>query len=81
MGMRSLAESLNCSEQEARMISDQFHQAYKGIRDYTTRVVNFARSKGFVETITGRRRYLENINSDVEHLKSMCLPKPIVISI
>lgn len=81
MGMRSLAESLNCSEQEARMISDQFHQAYKGIRDYTTRVVNFARSKGFVETITGRRRYLENINSDVEHLKCMCLPKPIVISI
>lgn len=70
MGMRSLAESLNCSEQEARMISDQFHQAYKGIRDYTTRVVNFARSKGFVETITGRRRYLENINSDVEHLKN-----------
>ncbi|EDW42404.1 DNA polymerase theta [Drosophila sechellia] len=69
MGMRSLAESLNCSEQEARILSDQFHEAYKGIRDYTRRVVNFARGKGFVETITGRRRYLEMINSDMEHLK------------
>ncbi|EDW97149.1 DNA polymerase theta [Drosophila yakuba] len=70
MGMRSLAESLNCSEQEARMISEQFHQAYKGIREYTSRVVKFARNQGFVETITGRRRYLDNINSDEEQLKN-----------
>ncbi|XP_039491520.1 DNA polymerase theta [Drosophila santomea] len=70
MGMRSLAESLNCSEQEARMISEQFHLAYKGIREYTTRVVKFARNQGFVETITGRRRYLDNINSDEEQLKN-----------
>uniref|UniRef100_B3P470 DNA polymerase theta n=1 Tax=Drosophila erecta TaxID=7220 RepID=B3P470_DROER len=70
MGMRSLAESLNCSEEEARLISEQFHQAYTGIREYTMRVVKFARNQGFVETITGRRRYLDNINSDQEHLKN-----------
>lgn len=32
MGMRSLAESLKCTEQEAQMISEQFHLAYAGIK-------------------------------------------------
>ncbi|XP_016961333.1 DNA polymerase theta [Drosophila biarmipes] len=70
MGMRALAESLKCSEQEARMVSEQFHQAYKGIREHTQKVVKFARNNGYVETITRRRRYLEHIDSPEEHLKS-----------
>ncbi|KAL7729135.1 hypothetical protein ACLKA6_009605 [Drosophila palustris] len=69
MGMRSLAESLKCTEQEAQMISEQFHLAYTGIKEYTTRVVNFARNHGYVETITGRRRYLDHINSGEPQLK------------
>ncbi|XP_017041178.1 DNA polymerase theta [Drosophila ficusphila] len=69
MGMRSLAESLKCKEQEAQMVSDQFHQAYKGIREHTQKVIKFARNKGYVETITGRRRYLDHINSAEEQLK------------
>nr|XP_044250030.1 DNA polymerase theta [Drosophila takahashii] len=70
MGMRALAESLKCNEQEARMISEQFHQAYKGIREYTHKVVKFARNQGYVETITGRRRYLDHINSPEEQMKN-----------
>ncbi|XP_030370750.1 DNA polymerase theta [Scaptodrosophila lebanonensis] len=70
MGMRSLAESLKCTEQEAQMISEQFHVAYAGIRAYTVKVVKFARNNGYVETITGRRRYLDHINSGEPHLKS-----------
>ncbi|XP_017084683.2 LOW QUALITY PROTEIN: DNA polymerase theta [Drosophila eugracilis] len=70
MGIRSLAESLKCNEQEARMISEQFHQAYKGIREYTQKVVKFARNNGYVETITGRRRYLDHVNSAEEQLKN-----------
>ncbi|KAH8358548.1 hypothetical protein KR093_000848, partial [Drosophila rubida] len=69
MGMRSLAESLQCSEQEAQMISEQFHLTYTGIREYTARVVKFARNNGYVETITGRRRYLDHINSGEPQLK------------
>ncbi|KAH8402756.1 hypothetical protein KR215_009879, partial [Drosophila sulfurigaster] len=69
MGMRSLAESLQCTEQEAQLISEQFHLTYTGIREYTTRVVKFARNNGYVETITGRRRYLDHINSGEPQLK------------
>lgn len=32
MGMRSLAEALKCTEQEALTVSEQFHAAYPGIR-------------------------------------------------
>lgn len=69
MGMRSLAEALKCTEQEAQMISEQFHLAYTGIKEYTMRVVNFSRNHGYVETITGRRRYLDHINSGEPQLK------------
>ncbi|XP_055853276.1 DNA polymerase theta [Episyrphus balteatus] len=70
MGMRALAESLKCNEQEARTVSEQFHAAYPGIRQYTEKVMKYARQHGYVETITGRRRYLENINSGESQLKS-----------
>lgn len=32
MGMKSLADSLKCTEQEATMLSEQFHASYPGIR-------------------------------------------------
>lgn len=32
MGMKSLADSLKCTEQEATMLSEQFHSSYPGIR-------------------------------------------------
>lgn len=32
MGTRALAEALKCTEQEAKMVSEQFHMAYPGIR-------------------------------------------------
>lgn len=38
---------------------------------YTMMVVKFARNNGYVETITGRRRYLDHINSGEPQLKSM----------
>ncbi|KAH8407953.1 hypothetical protein KR222_005001, partial [Zaprionus bogoriensis] len=70
MGLRSLAEALKCSEQEAQMLCEQFHLAYPGIKAYTMKVVKFARNSGYVETITGRRRYLDHINSGEPQLKS-----------
>ncbi|KAH8382703.1 hypothetical protein KR009_004872 [Drosophila setifemur] len=69
MGVRKLAESLLCTEQEAQVVSEEFHQAYRGIRPYTQKVVKFARNNGYVETITGRRRYLDHIDSGEQQLK------------
>uniref|UniRef100_A0A1B0BTV0 DNA polymerase theta n=1 Tax=Glossina palpalis gambiensis TaxID=67801 RepID=A0A1B0BTV0_9MUSC len=70
MSMRSLAEALKCNEQEATLVSEQFHAAYPGIRIYMDKIIKFARNNGYIETITGRRRYLENINNAEISLKS-----------
>uniref|UniRef100_A0A1A9W5U6 DNA polymerase theta n=1 Tax=Glossina brevipalpis TaxID=37001 RepID=A0A1A9W5U6_9MUSC len=63
MGVRSLAEALKCNEKEASLVSEQFHASYPGIRIYMEKIIKFARNNGYIETITGRRRYLENINN------------------
>ncbi|XP_067619568.1 DNA polymerase theta isoform X2 [Eurosta solidaginis] len=70
MGIRSLAEALKCTEQEATTLSQQFHLAYPGIRSYADKVVKFARNNGYIETITGRRRYLEHICSEEPQQKN-----------
>jgi len=37
--------------------------SYPKIKNYTDSVIAFAREKGYVETLFGRRRYLPDINS------------------
>ncbi|XP_037904628.1 DNA polymerase theta [Hermetia illucens] len=69
MGIKSLAESLKCEIDDATSLLEQFHIAYPGIRQYTNKVVKFAKQNGYVETITGRRRYLPHITSTDETLK------------
>lgn len=38
-------------------------------RNYTQRIVHFARENGFVQTIAGRRRYIPDINSMEQSFK------------
>lgn len=59
-----LAERLNISRTEAKTIIDSYFQKYSGIKDYMDSAIENARSKGYVETIMGRRRYLRDINSN-----------------
>ncbi|XP_041447673.1 LOW QUALITY PROTEIN: DNA polymerase theta [Drosophila obscura] len=68
MGMRSLSDALQCTESEAQLTCEQFHQAYPAIRAYTDKVVRFAKTEGYVETITGRRRYLNHIKGGEQNL-------------
>ncbi|KAH8328757.1 hypothetical protein KR074_005265 [Drosophila pseudoananassae] len=69
MGIRSLASELKVTEQEASAMTMQFNSSYPGIRAYTEKVIIYARNKGYVETMTGRRRYLENILSEENALR------------
>ncbi|MFU8843712.1 MAG: DNA polymerase I [Bacteroidales bacterium] len=58
-----LSERLNIPRGEAKEIIDQYFATYPGVRAYMDQSVEFARGKGYVETIKGRRRYLRDINS------------------
>lgn len=55
----TLKEDLNVSEEEAQRIIDNFFTEYSGVKKYINTVINTARSKGYVTTVMGRRRYLD----------------------
>ncbi|XP_053687275.1 DNA polymerase theta [Sabethes cyaneus] len=63
MGVKSMAAELNLDEDAARTLMEQFHGTYPEIRRYTEKVVQITRERGYIETLTGRRRYLPAIQS------------------
>lgn len=58
-----LSQSLGIPRKEAAEIIEQYFAQYTGIKQYMSRVVEFAKENGYVETIMKRRRYLRDINS------------------
>lgn len=51
------------SRTEAQEIIDSYFAQFPGIPGYMKRMQDFAKENGYVETVTGRRRYLRDINS------------------
>ncbi|XP_058066112.1 DNA polymerase theta [Anopheles bellator] len=70
MGVRAMAAELQADEDCARTLMEQFHASYPDIRRYTERIVRLTRQLGYIETLTGRRRYLPSINSTDPVLRS-----------
>ena len=51
------------SRADASKIIESYFTQYPGVKAYMENIVAEARSRGYVETLTGRRRYLRDINS------------------
>ncbi|MCB0737495.1 MAG: DNA polymerase I [Bacteroidetes bacterium] len=62
-GAFGLADNLGIKRTDAKEIIDQYFEKYSGLKDYMNNIKQFAREHGYVETLTGRRRYLRDINS------------------
>ena len=58
-----LAQRLGIKRGEAKEIIDNYFLKYPKVKDYMDLCVENAREKGFVETIMGRKRMLNDINS------------------
>ncbi|MGI8604812.1 MAG: DNA polymerase I [Verrucomicrobiales bacterium] len=58
-----LAQRLGIPREEARGIINGYFSQYPGVKAYMDRIIGEARTNGFVETLSGRRRYLRDINS------------------
>ncbi|MDA7915612.1 DNA polymerase I [Verrucomicrobia bacterium] len=58
-----LAQRLRISRREAAELIEEYFKQYPGIQKYMKETVELAQSKGYVETLAGRRRYLRDINS------------------
>jgi DNA polymerase-1 len=58
-----LSQRLGIPRKEAADIIDQYFAQFPGIRRYMDDTITSARERGYVETVTGRRRYLRDIRS------------------
>ncbi len=58
-----LSQRVNISRTEAAEIIESYFRSYPRIKSYMNDQIDLAREKGFVSTISGRRRYLRDINS------------------
>lgn len=58
-----LSQRLEIPRNEAKAIIDGYFASYPGVKEYMDRVVEKAKEDGFVSTIFGRRRYLNDIAS------------------
>jgi DNA polymerase-1 len=63
MSVFGLAQRLGIARNDAGAIVDQYFAQFPGIRGYIDRTIAFARKQGYVETLSGRRRYLRDITS------------------
>ncbi len=58
-----LAQRLSIPRSEGARLIDEYFIQYPGIKNYMDRTIELARGKGYVETLTGRRRHFRDINS------------------
>ena len=58
-----LAERLDITREEAKLLIDGFFQTFPRVHDYMEEQKQLARERGYAETVFHRRRYLPDINS------------------
>jgi DNA polymerase-1 len=58
-----LSQRLGIPRREAAEIIQNYFKQFPGIRKFMDDTIVFARTNGYVETVTGRRRYLRDIRS------------------
>jgi DNA polymerase-1 len=59
-----LGQRLGIRTSEAQIILDAYFEAFPNVRSYMDRTVKEARSKGYTETLFGRRRLIPELMSD-----------------
>ncbi|QDK46596.1 DNA polymerase I [Bdellovibrio sp. ZAP7] len=68
-GAFGLAETLGISRTEGKDIIDRYFTRFKNVREYIDNTIKLAHEKGYVETLFGRRRYIDELQSGNAMLK------------
>ncbi len=58
-----LSQQTNLSRKDSKELIDTYYKTYPTLKAFISKQIDFAREHGYVETVLGRRRYLNNINS------------------
>lgn len=70
LGSYGLSQRLSLGRKESQEIIDNYFDKYPGIKKYIDMTIDFAREKGYAETLKGRRRYFPEINSSNRNLRT-----------
>lgn len=62
-GAFGLASTLRIGRTEAQEIIRKYFERFKGVREYIETTTKEAHEKGYVETLIGRRRYIDELQS------------------
>ncbi|MBI4415144.1 MAG: DNA polymerase I, partial [Candidatus Kerfeldbacteria bacterium] len=68
MGVYGLASRTGITREHAKEFIEKYFSVYKGVAAYVEETKALAKSRGYVETLFGRRRYLPEINSGMQQL-------------
>lgn len=66
-----LSQRLNISRSEAKELIDGYFENFPKVKEYMDKSIEMARKDGYVQTIMGRRRYLNDINSNNAVVRGM----------
>lgn len=69
IGPFGLANRLGITQTEAREIIARYFERFPGVKQYITDTLEQARSRGYVQTLHGRRRYLPEIASRNQNIR------------
>jgi DNA polymerase-1 len=62
-GAFGLAETLRIGRGEASHIIERYFERFPGVKTFMTETIEEAKKKGYVETVLGRRRYIDELFS------------------
>lgn len=62
-GVYGLAETLNISRDESKKIIENYFIKFKKVKEYMLNTVAIAKEQGYVESLFGRRRYMDEFKS------------------
>lgn len=69
-GPQGLSQVAGISYAEAKQFIATYFEVYKGVQEYMTQTKALAHAQGYVETLSGRRRYLPDLASHMHQLRA-----------
>lgn len=64
-----LAKNINATRNEAKQYIDSYLNKYIGIQNFMQDIVSIAKKQGYVSTLYGRRRYVDEVNSKNKNIE------------
>lgn len=70
MSAQGLSQRLKIPLEQAKTFIEQYFESYRGVKRWIEATIKSARELGYVTTLSGRRRYLADINSQNYNARS-----------